>query len=415
MIKEEFTDEYAFVGVGSFICTKCGSACTLEVLDKDKGFEPLEAKPSPAPSLQQKKQTGLCDECTVETCDRCSSVVTQCDGFTPPRKASDYVATESENQENKFYELLCRALHGSSIGEHTAAILDILADSLSDGDGESQLCWNLIRESTRVEKQEVTEEPKTGMNKNCGNCRFKTCLIRHEGKVCRRWVSEKTLVPEEMKELRRLGGRHIWFHCGWCEYECEVGEKCKLKTSEFHKFTGGLGACNECDRRKVCDSRADTITYCGDFEVDINLYVSEILKEKENLKPDTVKPIVEGWAGDIHDTVKQGKIPNGGCPSCKGCSHRDPDDPEICTVLKNNSQCPKDRRMKPKSKDTVMDFQNALTALKMGSKVKRVGWTDCWVHIVGSYLYFSLKKGNCNLWQPNPGDILATDWMLHIE
>ena len=72
---------------------------------------------------------------------------------------------------------------------------------------------------------------------------------------------------------------------------------------------------------------------------------------------------------------------------------------------------------KPESEVKLMDFSEALKLLKMGNKVRRVVWKK------GNNIFIDndiLLTGYADtikhfVWKPDHADLLATDWMLHIE
>jgi hypothetical protein len=69
----------------------------------------------------------------------------------------------------------------------------------------------------------------------------------------------------------------------------------------------------------------------------------------------------------------------------------------------------------------VMDFGQALTALKTGSKVTRDGWNgkDMWLHLQvpdehskmnRPYIYMRAVNGELVPWVASQSDLLAEDW-----
>lgn len=131
---------------------------------------------------------------------------------------------------------------------------------------------------------------------------------------------------------------------------------------------------------------------------------------RENSKPDTVKQEEKNFAKDFR-TIGQINSKQEEVNPCESCKRYDKghtsSDCEGCSIYE-----------KPES-EANMDFSNALKLLKMGNKVKRVGWSN------GIYVFaekwqddfkLSVQLNECDIpFSPKASELEATDWMLHID
>lgn len=351
-ISEEITDDSVFIDVGTWMCTKCGNICVLELVDLEKKDKATKAKQAMA---EIKPQFHVTDASPAKPY------------IPPPLRDAKETETRGEQHERRKRESEKR-----EVPEEKADVVGVLCLA-----GLELIVRDL---AGRVEKLEHPMEEVSKVMKCAGLCmNYPEGCILHMGDKCTNFETKPDTVKQETSGIMRTVSNPL---CQTCRNFCKLN---KYECTEY-QAKPDEELCAECTR--TCKGAK----VCQGFIV--NPSVDEVKQEENRI--------------------------------CRFCIK----DGAPCTLHHRGKGCHEwETRIPPEeSEDTVMDFSEALKLLKMGSKVRRVGWGKN--HIVLQnresspalqYLYYvsevspTSDKFDAGPWAITDTDILATDWILHFD